>query len=363
MKIEKYFFRFFMIICIFFSCKYKIGNKNEEKLYHEKRKIIKNIKAINKKAKPKIKGIRNIKIDKGEIKKLKKNDKINYHEDKLKTTIQSKKHLFDCQAMSFINFIYKNLNNLIFFDNIKKSKIKNIKQRTNRFVNGVFIFEDNNGEIFKILCGDKPKKCSNYIAIRTTHSSVIKKIKKQKETDIKLYNFEKNSWDNPSFGRGLRFYEVAFNKKIKIYYNIFDNNEKKLKFDEKGVAIISRFKITKKNLKGKLEEKRYTFLKLERNKTISMTHVYRAAKRYSFFGKVKSSFLISRRENSKKQINSSKEDYHISEYINTIDDKTKIKQIKYNCKFYDYYVRTGNEFFIPKSMTDIIKNKFYNSKI
>lgn len=271
------------------------------------------------------------------------------------------KYKFECQARNFVNFLYDYSNNLIFFDTRGKPETKNIKRSTNCFLRGVFIFEDKDGKIFNILAGDKPKKCSNYIAIRTTHSSVIKKVQNNKETKIKLYNFEGNSWDNPSKWRGLTFYETAFNKPIKLSCQTFDKDgEKKLVSINKGVAVIARFKVIKKDTK---EEREYTFFKPEPHEAISVAHVATSVEAYNPFQskKAKPDDLIERKERKKKQINNSEEDYHISQFIKNASQED-IDEIKKESKFYDDLVRTGNEFYLPQSMTDKALALFYASK-
>ncbi len=256
------------------------------------------------------------------------------------------------------------------------------------------------------------QKCGYRESIRSTHSSVIKKVAKNDNYNIRLYNFKHKSWKNPN--RKLLFYEVFFRDKIKISCT---NKDEKIATDKRGVSVVAKFKIVKNKDNT---YKTYTFLKIESSPARSLQHALDATNAYVLnpLKKTMKKFLnIKRNKNAEfsikdlpkrkerdySEIPDSINDTHISEFMNTLnkeydefgkeydkfkkkhdklekknhiqelekqeklldcmkENKKKKTSIKDSCLHFDKIIRTGNEFFIPQVMTDeLISNFLQNS--
>lgn len=239
----------------------------------------------------------------------------------------------NCKLLDLIDLIYDPNLQLLFPDNSDLC-----------FTNGTFIFEDNNNQLFNLLLSCE----KSYAFYKKTHKVILqtnpffcstkidKEIKKCQSNDIYQY-------------------EIDIKPLKIINCNGFTV--------DKRVILIYSFTV-------KLNEthKNYIFFKLEEHQAISISHTSKAFNRYILHKETAKNNLMIRREDCFKDKSGCKllslfkelqyddENYPDKEYYEDIIKKLKdqLNQIIDSINFYDKNIRTGDEYFIPQSLTEYI---------
>ena len=246
--------------------------------------------------------------------------------------------------------------------------IKNIYNTINKncFLHGAFVFEDEKGLLLNALthnCGVNRWRKS--LRDEITHNTFMNEDKFRKLgrnsildteflTSMKLYYPDANLWKYYQYENFIKN-EGGNTETLKYLCNPRCNEEEKLEecTDDrkapKKVMLFYPFRV--KSLKKNIT-KRYLYLKLESSPAISVEHAIEAAEAYTTDVKDNSGYPR-RRERLRKKETSYDDKLRIAdnefyEYLNlTSNDKEDIR-------FYNKFVRSHNELFIPQSITNRI---------
>lgn len=242
-------------------------------------------------------------------------------------------------------------------------KIYNIINK-NCFLHGAFVFEDENGlllEAFTYKCGVDRWRVS--VGENITHNTFM--------NEKKFNQLRHNSMLDTEFLKSMKIYYPDAN--IWRYYqyeNLIKNEgrnaetlnylcnpkcNKDEKLEEctddrkapKKVMLFYPFRVTAENI-----TKRYLYLKLESSQSISLEHALEAAEAYTTDVKDNSGY-----HRRRERLRGEKESYERELRIidNEFYDALKLgsKDIE-NIKFYNAFVRSHNELFIPQSITNTL---------
>lgn len=252
------------------------------------------------------------------------------------------------------------------------------------FLEGAFVFADPDNKLFNLLtrmC--EPNVFRKGFGEYITHDIFLKNSKFQKL--VKKFNRGNTTIDMKEL-EGLTLYDPS----AKVFkYFMYENDIKNLKSqmtslsylcnpdcnDEKyaknnqkecresrkktkAVILFYPFKVLREEGNKKIEQK-YIYLKLEHTHSISLAHLVEAYHAYMYPKKEDDSGYPYRRE---RTINDSEINY--KEELRDIDsefysndlthDRKNIKMIQDEVKFYNNFVRSNDEMFIPSSVLDII---------
>jgi hypothetical protein len=255
------------------------------------------------------------------------------------------------------------------------------------FLEGAFVFSDPDNKLFNLLtrmC--EPNIFRKGFGEYITHDIFLKNTKFQKL--VKKFNRGNTNIDMKEL-EGLTLYDP--NSRVFKYF-MYENDIKNLKSqikelsylcnpncnDEKyaknnknecresrkktkAVILFYPFKVVREEENKKIEQK-YIYLKLEHTHSISLAHLVEAYHAYLYPKKDDDSGYPYRRE---RTINDSETNY--KKELQTIDSKfynddlthgrkgiQNIKVIQDEVKFYNNFVRSNDEMFIPSSVLDII---------
>ena len=213
------------------------------------------------------------------------------------------------------------------------------------FLRGTFVFEDNSPEnsaipsVFNLLCGSRSWW-------KTTHQEA-----RLKPKVLATWNRDKKVWFSEKDRRGhlkkLIHYETKMDppltylcdkgcRKSTMKQKLRSCAEKK---DVKRVVLIMCYKAEN----GKV----YTLLKLEGHYSLHLSHQWRAVKRYQLKKETNPFYKTTRREDckTKGKCTENKEPFF---YANLKPEEIKDKE------YYDSYIRTGQELWVPLSLTNIL---------
>jgi hypothetical protein len=252
------------------------------------------------------------------------------------------------------------------------------------FLEGAFVFSDPDNKLFNLLtrmC--EPNVFRKGFGEYITHDIFLKNSKFQKlvekfnrgNTSINMEELEGLTLYDPN-ARVFKYFMYENDIKnlksqiTKLSYlcNPNCNNEKYAKNNDnecresrkktKAVILFYPFKVLREEGNKKIEQK-YIYLKLEHTHSVSLAHLVEAYHAYMYPKKEDDSGYPYRRE---RTINDSETNY--KKELRDIDSKfysddlthgrKSIKIIQDEVKFYNNFVRSNDEMFIPSSVLDII---------
>lgn len=232
----------------------------------------------------------------------------------------------------------------------------------NCFLHGAFVFEDENGILLNALthnCGVNRWRIS--VGDEITHNTFMneKKFRQLSHksildteflTSMKLYYPSANVWRYYQYENFIKN-EGGNIETLNYLCNPKCNDDETLEectSDRKApkkVMLFYPFRVKATNI-----TKRYLYLKLESEPAISVEHALEAAVAYTTDVKDNSGYPR-RRERLRK--NESSYDHELSVRDNQFYDSLNLTEDdKKNIIFYNAFVRSHNEFFIPQSITN-----------
>jgi len=254
-------------------------------------------------------------------------------------------------------------------ENIIKKLYNILINNRNCFLEGAFVFSDNDGKLLEALttnCGINNWRFS--LKDNITHNVFInenefKKVHRQSVLDTKFLKSMKV------------FYPEAHLFRYFMYENpIKDNNENEKTLDylcdpgcsdekkecenkkyPKRVILFYPFKV-KSIESGKQIEQQYLYLKLEASRSVSVEHAIEAAEAYTN-PKIKDESGYPRRRERliKGQTDKDRYDYELQENDKKFYESLNIELSSDDeIRFYNENVRAHNELFIPQEITDIL---------
>jgi len=246
--------------------------------------------------------------------------------------------------------------------------IKNIYNTINKncFLHGAFVFEDEKGLLLNALthnCGVNRWRKS--LRDEITHNTFMNEEKFRKLghnsildteflTSMKLYYPDANIWKYYQYENFIKN-EGGNTEILKYLCNPKCNEDEKLEecTDDrkapKKVMLFYPFRV--KSLKKNVS-KRYLYLKLESSPAISVEHAIEAAEAYTTDVKDNSGYPR-RRERLRKKETSYDDKLRIAdhEFYESLNLSSNDKE---DIRFYNDFVRSHNELFIPQSITNRI---------
>lgn len=246
--------------------------------------------------------------------------------------------------------------------------IKNIYNTINKncFLHGAFVFEDEKGLLLNALthnCGVNRWRKS--LRDEITHNTFMNEEKFRKLgrnsildteflTSMKLYYPRANIWKYYQYENFIKN-EGGNTETLKYLCNPKCNQDEKLEEctdDRKAPKKVMLFYPFRVKSLEKNVSKRYLYLKLESSPAISVEHAIEAAEAYTTDVKDNSGYPR-RRERLKKKETSYDDKLRIAdnEFYDSLNLSSNDKE---DIRFYNDFVRSHNELFIPQSITNRI---------
>lgn len=246
--------------------------------------------------------------------------------------------------------------------------IKNIYNTINKncFLHGAFVFEDEKGLLLNALthnCGVNRWRKS--LRDEITHNTFMNEDKFRKLgrnsildteflTSMKLYYPRANIWKYYQYENFIKN-EGGNTETLKYLCNPKCNQDEKLEEctdDRKAPKKVMLFYPFRVKSLEKNVSKRYLYLKLESSPAISVEHAIEAAEAYTTDVKDNSGYPR-RRERLKKKETSYDDKLRIAdnEFYDSLNLSSNDKE---DIRFYNDFVRSHNELFIPQSITNRI---------